>query len=53
MNHDYSVNVFLDYRIKQAIYRSAQNHIPPIKIETMKKNYPDWYKDFEVWHLFI
>jgi hypothetical protein len=47
-----SVNDFLDYRIKLAIEKSTQNCIPPIKRETMKKNYYDWYKDFEDWHLF-
>ena len=47
-----SVNNFLDYRIKLAIDRSTQNRIPPIKKETMKKNYPRCYKDFEEWNLF-
>jgi hypothetical protein len=48
-----SINYFLDYRIKLAIDRSTQNRIPPIKRETMKKNYLEWYKDYEEWNLFI
>jgi hypothetical protein len=47
-----SLSNFLDYRIKLAIDRSAQNRIPPIKLEAMRKKYPGWYKDFEEWHLF-
>ena len=48
-----SINYFLDYRIKLAIDRSTQNRIPPIKRETMKKNYLEWYKDYEKWNLII
>ncbi len=47
-----SLSNFLDYRIKLAIDRTTQNRIPPIKIETMRKKYPDWYRDFEEWRLF-
>jgi hypothetical protein len=47
-----SLHSFLDYRIMLAIDRSAQSCIPPIRIDTIKKNYPDWYKDFVQWHLF-
>jgi hypothetical protein len=47
-----SLHNFLDYRIMLAIDRSAQSCIPPIRIDTFKKNYPDWYKDFVQWHLF-
>lgn len=47
-----SINNFFDYRIKLAIDRSTQNCISPIKREPMKKNYPEWYKDFEEWNLF-
>jgi len=47
-----SVNNFLDYRMKLAIDRSVKNRIPPIKRETMKENYSDWYRDFEKWHIF-
>lgn len=47
-----TVNNFLDSRIKLAIDRAGRKPLPPIKRETMKKNYPDWYKDFEQWHLF-
>ena len=47
-----SLSNFLDYRVKLAIARSAQSHIPPIRKETMKKNYAEWYQCFEKWHLF-
>jgi hypothetical protein len=47
-----SINNFLNYRVKVAIDRSTKNHIPPIKKETIKKNYPEWYRDFEEWSLF-
>lgn len=43
------VNDFIDYRIELTIKRSTQNYIPPIIKETMKKNYPGWYGDFEEW----
>jgi hypothetical protein len=41
-----------DYRIKLAINRSVKNRIPPIKRQTIMENYPDWYRNFEEWHLF-
>lgn len=46
-----SINNF-EYRIKLAINKSVRKHIPPISTETIRKNYPDWYKDFKEWHLF-
>jgi hypothetical protein len=47
-----SVNNFLDYRMKLAIDRSVKKRIPPMKRETMKENYSDWYRDFEKWYIF-
>jgi hypothetical protein len=47
-----SLSNFLDCRIKLAIDRSVQSHIPPIRTETIKKNHLDWYKDFENLDLF-
>jgi hypothetical protein len=40
---------YFDNKIKTAINNSLQNGIPPIKIETMQRRYPDWYNGFKEW----
>ena len=46
-----SINEF-EKRIKIAIERSVENKIPPIIIENMRNNYPQWYGSFNRLNIF-